>query len=111
MPLIYQEYQNSNATVMKEAAGHGVTFHEPSKQMSEMISNFEINNIERALAVGKEKNMVADPEKFVGDFINLYNKWVKLLADVDRNDSEAVGQILMTNIYDKVDVNTYPWHY
>jgi TRAP-type C4-dicarboxylate transport system substrate-binding protein len=107
-PLIYQEYQNSNATVMKEAAGHGVTFHEPSKQISEMISNFEINNIERAIAVGKEKNMVADPEKFVGDFINLYNKWVKLLVDVDRNDSEAVGQILMTNIYDKVDVNTYP---
>lgn len=108
MPLIYQEYQNSNNAVMNEAGGHGVTFHEPSKEMSEMISNFEINNIERAIAVGKEKKMVADPEKFVGDFINVYNKWVKLLADVDRNNSEAVGQILMTHIYDKVDVNNYP---
>ena len=93
---------------MKEAADHGVTFHEPSKQMSDMISEFEVNNIERAIAVGKEKSMVADPEKFIGDFINLYDKWIKLLADVDRNDNEAVGKILMTNIYDKVDVNNYP---
>lgn len=108
MPLIYQAYQNSNNDVMKEAADHGVTFHEPSAQMSEIIRKFEKSNIERAIAVGKEKKMVADPEKFIGDFIDLYEKWVTLLADVDRNDNEAVAQIIMTNIYDKVDVNTYP---
>ena len=108
MPMIYQEYKASNEAVMKEAADHGVTFHEPSKEMSDLIKNFEVNNIQRAIAVGKEKKMVADPEKFIGDFIALYEKWVKLLADVDRNNSEAVADILMTNIYDKVDVNNYP---
>lgn len=108
MPMIYQEYKASNEAVMKEAADHGVTFHEPSKEMSDLIQNFEVNNIQRAIAVGKEKKMVADPEKFIGDFIALYEKWLKLLADVDRNNSEAVADILMTNIYDKVDVNNYP---
>ena len=108
MPLIYQEYKKSNDEVMKEAASHGVTFYEPSQEMSNIISQFEKNNISRAIAVAKEKGIVADPEKFIGDFIEIYNKWVKLLADVDRNNAQAVGQIIMTNIYDKVDVNTYP---
>ena len=105
---IYQEYKASNETVMKEAADHGVTFHEPSQEMADLIKEFEVNNIQRAIAVGKEKGMVADPEKFIGDFLSLYEKWVKLLADVDRDNSEAVADILMTEIYDKVDVSTYP---
>lgn len=108
MPLIYQAYMKSNNDAKKEAAGHGVTFHEPSKEMTAIIKKFEKNNIERAIAVGKEKKMVADPAKFIGDFIKLYDKWVKLLADVDRNDNQAVAKILMTNIYDKVDVMNYP---
>ena len=108
MPLIYQAYMKSNNEVKAEAAGHGVTFHEPSKEMSEQIKLFEKNNIERAIAVGKEKKIVADPAKFINDFIALYDKWVTLLANVDRNDNEAVAKILMTNIYDKVDVMAYP---
>jgi TRAP-type C4-dicarboxylate transport system substrate-binding protein len=108
MPLIYQAYMKSNNDAMKEAAAHGVTFHEPSKEMTDVIRNFEKNNIDRAIEVGKQKKMVADPEKFIGDFIKLYDKWVKLLANVDRNDNEAVAKILMTNIYDKVDVMHYP---
>ena len=108
MPLIYQAYQDSNNAVMKEAAGHGVTFYEPSKEMSAIISQFEKNNIQRAIAVGKEKKMVADPEKFIAGFISLYEKWVKLFEGVDRYDTKAVADIIMTNIYDKVDVSTYP---
>lgn len=108
MPLIYQAYMKSNNEVKAEAAGHGVTFHEPSKEMSEQIKLFEKSNIERAIAVGKEKKIVADPAKFINDFIALYDKWMTLLANVDRNDNEAVAKILMTNIYDKVDVMAYP---
>ena len=108
MPRIYQEYKRSNDTVMKEAADHGTTFHEPSAEMAELIKKFEANNIERAIAVGKEKGMVSQPDVFIADFISLYEKWVKLLADVDRSDAEAVADILMTNIYDKVDVANYP---
>jgi TRAP-type C4-dicarboxylate transport system substrate-binding protein len=108
MPRIYQEYKRSNDTVMKEAGSQGVTFHEPSNEMADMIKKFEANNIERAIKVGKEKGMVADPEKFIGDFISLYEKWVKLLAEVDKNNAEAVAEILMTNIYNKVDVANYP---
>jgi TRAP-type C4-dicarboxylate transport system substrate-binding protein len=108
MPRIYQEYKASNDAAMKEAASHGVTFHEPSQEMADMIKKFEASNIERAIKVGKENGMVADPEKFIADFIALYEKWVKLLADVDRDDAEAVADILMTNIYDKVDAANYP---
>lgn len=108
MPLIYQAYQDSNNAVMKEAAGHGVTFYEPSKEMSAVINQFEKNNIQRAIAVGKEKGVVADPEKFITDFISLYEKWVKLFEGLDRYDTKAVADIIMTNIYDKVDVSTYP---
>jgi hypothetical protein len=52
--------------------------------------------------------MVADPEKFIADFISLYEKWVMLFEGVDRYDTKAVADIIMTNIYDKVDVSTYP---
>ncbi len=108
MPLIYQAYMKSNNDAMKEAADHGVTFHEPSKEMTDIIKKFEKNNIDRAIEVGKQKKMVADPEKFIADFIKVYDKWVKLLANVDRNDNEAVAKILMSNIYDKIDVMAYP---
>jgi len=108
MPLIYQAYMKSNNDAIKEAADHGVTFHEPSKEMTDIIKKFEKNNIDRAIEVGKQKKMVADPEKFIADFIKVYDKWVKLLANVDRNDNEAVAKILMSNIYDKIDVMAYP---
>jgi TRAP-type C4-dicarboxylate transport system substrate-binding protein len=108
MPRIYQDYKASNDAAMQEASGHGVTFHEPSQEMADMIKKFEASNIERAIKVGKENGMVADPEKFIADFIALYEKWVKLLADVNKDDAEAVADILMTNIYDKVDVANYP---
>ncbi len=108
MPLIYQQYMQDNDDVMAEAGGKGVTFHEPSQEVADIIMEFEKNNIERAIAIGKEKKMVADPEKFIGDFINLYNKWTGLLADVDRKDAQAIANLIMTNIYDKVDVAKYP---
>jgi len=108
MPLIYGAYMKSNNEVEAEAASHGVTFHEPSKEMVSVIKEFEKNNIARAISIGKEKKIVADPEKFINDFVSLYDKWVKLLANVDRSDNVAVAKILMDNIYDKVDVMSYP---
>lgn len=108
MPLIYQQYMQDNEDVMAEAGGKGVSFYEPSQELAAVIKEFEKNNIERAIAVGKEKKMVADPEKFIGDFINLYNKWTGLLADVDRKDAQAIANLIMANIYDKVDVTKYP---
>ncbi len=108
MPLIYQQYMQDNVNVMNEAGGKGVTFHEPNAEMSRIIKEFDNNNIERAIAVGKEKKMVADPEKFVKDFIAVYDKWVALLADVDRSNNQAIADLIMANIYDKVDVATYP---
>lgn len=108
MPLIYQEYMKSNNEVMQEAGDHGVTFHEPGESMKKIIEEFEENNIDRAIAIGKEKQVVADPEAFINTFLELYDKWEKLLADVDRSDNEAVAKIFMTNIYDKVDVDSYP---
>lgn len=108
MPLIYQEYMKSNGEVMQEAGDHGVTFHEPDESMRKIIEEFEKSNIERAIAIGKEKQVVADPEEFINNFLKLYDKWEQQLADVDRSDHEAVAKIFMTNIYDKVDVDSYP---
>ena len=108
MPLIYQAYQKSNNEVMEEAADHGVNFHEPNKKMADVIDDFEKKNIKRAISIGKEKNIVSDPEKFINDFLALYKKWTQLFADVDRTNQEAVAQIIMEHIYDKVDVSTYP---
>ncbi len=108
MPLIYSAYMKSNNEVEAEAASHGVTFHEPSKEMVKGIKEFEKNNIARAISIGKEKKVVADPEKFINDFVSLYEKWVNLLANIDRSDNVAVAKILMDNIYDKIDVMSYP---
>ncbi len=107
MPLIYQEYMRGNEAAMTESSEHGETFHEPDAGMTKIIDAFRENNIARTVKLAKERKVTADPEKFVLDFVALYDQWVEALDGVDRNNTQAMADVFMEKIYSKVDPATY----
>ena len=45
---------------------------------------------------------VEDPDALIDDFIATYEKWDALVSEVDREDEEALAELAMQEIYNKL---------
>ncbi|MEO2038453.1 MAG: hypothetical protein ABGW90_07130, partial [Martelella sp.] len=59
-----------------------------------------------AIDVG-ERLGVQDPQSLIDRFETTHEKWRQLLADVDRDDTDALKTIFREQIFANIDVSTY----
>lgn len=90
-----------------EAPKHGVTIYQPSADLTKSVNDFKTATRLGAIQIGKEKFKMKDPEGLINRFEKVTAKWEKLLANVNRKDKAKLIALLKTEIYDKIDVNTY----
>ncbi|MFA5662878.1 C4-dicarboxylate TRAP transporter substrate-binding protein [Castellaniella sp.] len=100
-------YVASGEEAITESAEHGVTVHQPTAAMTESATKFMARAREMAVAEGKERFNLKDPEALIERFENTLRKWEGLLKDVDRKDVEGLKAVLKDNLYNKVDANSY----
>lgn len=100
-------YTAAGEDVAKEALEHGVTLHKPADDLAKSISDYKAIARETAITIGKEKFNVEDPEALIASFEAAISKWKVLLEGVDRNDENALAALIKTEIYDKIDIESY----
>ena len=92
---------------LKRAQEKGLKVHEPNKDLQDAFDDFNKSFIDSLPESSKERRKLADATSVIQDYLASYKKWMTLLENVDRTDSEALGSLIKTNLYDKVDVQKY----
>ncbi|WP_298014826.1 C4-dicarboxylate TRAP transporter substrate-binding protein [uncultured Castellaniella sp.] len=100
-------YIASGKQAIDESAEHGVTVYQPTAAMEKSTQGFVEHARAMAIAEGKERFHLKDPEGLVTRFEQTLEKWGGLLKGVDRNNPEALKTLLKENLYSKVDENSY----
>lgn len=104
---LYVGYADAVDAALAEAKDHGVTVYQPSAEVLSSIAEFAAGNLENVYATARDKHGIADPEALFALFDETTKKWDKLLANVDRKDADAIGAIIKSELYDKIDVQAY----
>ena len=95
------------AEALAEAPNHGVSVVEPAEELALSLSEFVKNEMD-ALTVETGKRLgVEDPAALAQRFKDTYSKWEGLLADIPKDDLDAIKDIFRANVYDKLDVSSY----
>jgi TRAP-type C4-dicarboxylate transport system substrate-binding protein len=102
-----QAFEQSVDDALAEAKDHGVTLHEPDDGLKNELREFVETTVKpMALDVGKRLD-VKNPESLIDRFDKTHKKWQQLLANVDRDDTDALKKIFHDQIFSKIDVSTY----
>jgi len=101
------EFKSETEAVVQEAQARGVTFHPPAAELEEAHLRFV--EVDRAgLAdLGRSKYNVDDPEKYIEIYLELIEKWERILDDVDVSSVDDIRRVIMSEIYDKIDAENY----
>ena len=101
-------YLASAEEALAEASAHGVTIHDVDPEVQKSIDDFAATEAPKlAIAAGKQKFGLEDPEGLLNRFRATYDKWVKLLEGVDTSDAKAVSDLFKQQVYDKLDETSY----
>ena len=91
---------------LAQARENGLAVIEPAEDLVAAKDAFVADGI-GGLAKIAENRGVANYQQAIDEFSALLTKWDGLLAENDRDDPEAMYDLIMTELYDKLDPETY----
>lgn len=89
------------------AQKNGISVHQPDAALTQALTDFVDGGVGDMVGYAKTQFNIEDPQALFDNFDGYITKWEDLMADVDRNDEAALLSLVKTNIFDKVDVETY----
>ncbi|QDY70646.1 C4-dicarboxylate TRAP transporter substrate-binding protein [Qingshengfaniella alkalisoli] len=101
------EYLGAAESSLEEAKAKGNNVYEPGDDLKASADDYRANSVDTAYTTAAETYGLDNGKEIIDDFIATYEKWEDLLADVDRNDPDALAQIAIDEIYGKIDAATY----
>lgn len=100
-------YQALAREVLEEAPQHGVTLLEPAPDLAASVADYAAQARTDAVALGRDKLGVPDPEALIGRFEARVEKWRALLDGIDRTDEQQLVALLKRELFDRIDAATY----
>ncbi|WP_308916606.1 C4-dicarboxylate TRAP transporter substrate-binding protein [Jannaschia sp. LMIT008] len=89
------------------AAERGNTIHEPAEDLAQSADDFRAQAIDMAYEMAADRYGLSNGRELIDEFRATYDRWQGLLDEIDRTDPEAIAELAMTEIYDKIDPETY----
>lgn len=89
----------------QKGAEAGLQFVEPSEKLTAFVNDFAANDVASAAKAAEEQYGVQDAAAKLASLEALVEKWEGLLADV--NDPAEVEALIQSEIWSKVDFETY----
>lgn len=94
-----------NQEARGEAEAKGISFHEPSDEITNAIEAFRATDLEQLLAGGRYD--VADPKPVVDAYLEAVERWTQLLDGVDYADEAALAKLAREQIFSKINPASY----
>lgn len=104
MVIAYGKKVDAGLEAAKAAGGN---VYEPEEDLAQSVAEFRDRTSAAAAEKAGTDYGVAEPEALISDFEQTMQKWQDLLADVDRTDEDALTELAMKEIYNKIDPETY----
>ncbi|USG61577.1 C4-dicarboxylate TRAP transporter substrate-binding protein [Sneathiella marina] len=94
-------------TATKDTQARGVKWLTPESDLALELEKFRSSYLQTLAKAEVEKRKIEDPSDIIDDYIKARDKWTKLLANVDKSDSDALIKLVRSEIYSKVDEKSY----
>ncbi|WP_135501745.1 C4-dicarboxylate TRAP transporter substrate-binding protein [Roseovarius aestuariivivens] len=101
------EYVGSAEEKLALAKEKGNNVYEPAEDLLASAEEYRANSVETAYKTAEETYGLSNGKEVIDAFIATHEKWEKLLADVDRTDEDALTELAMKEIYNKIDASSY----
>ncbi len=92
---------------LAEAESKGNNIYEPEADLMDSVLAFREAALSAVYTKAEETYGLADGKQVIDAFRATWDKWEKLLAEVDRTDEEALAALAMREIYGDLDPETY----
>lgn len=102
MTRMIVQYIDASEAALKEAASHGNNIYEPEEDLMASVEAFRNEALANVYDKARDEYGVEDSEALIDDFIATYEKWDALISEVDREDEEALAELAMQEIYNKL---------
>ncbi|MGJ7462122.1 C4-dicarboxylate TRAP transporter substrate-binding protein [Halomonas sp. MA07-2] len=102
MTRMIVQYLGSADAAMEEALSHGINIYEPGDDLMASVEAFRDEAILNVYDRARDEYGVEDPEALIDDFLATYEKWEELVSSVDREDEEALAELAMVEIFNKL---------
>ena len=102
MTRMIVQFLNASESALEEAAAHGNNIYEPEEDLMASVEAFRDEALANVYDKARDEYGVEDPEALIDDFIATYEKWDALISEVDREDGEALAELAMEEIYNKL---------
>ena len=100
-------YEAAVQDSLEKTRARGTAFNEPDQSLVDALAAFRAKVIETYPQRTQSDRGIADPTDVAQDYLALEEKWKGLLDGVDRNDVDAVTALVASEIYSKIDENSY----
>lgn len=100
-------YQQGVETALKASAEQGIEITDADPAMEAKLKEFQDSMLAGLAKRTMEQRGISDPSNIITAYLELTEKWSKLLDGVDRNDAEALAKLVNEQIYSKLDENTF----
>ncbi len=100
------EFAGDAQAALESEAASNIAVYEPDEALQQALVEFVASD-EANLIANAEERGVADPAAVLDDFKRIVDRWDALLQGVDRTDLEALTTLVRTEIYDRLDAETY----
>ncbi|MFO1189698.1 MAG: C4-dicarboxylate TRAP transporter substrate-binding protein [Alphaproteobacteria bacterium] len=95
-------YDEEVSSIAGPAKDRGVQFHKPAPDLLARTKQFDQEQIQNAIGILRDKLKVANAEQLVNTYIQLLDKWTKLVEPV-KTDYVAIKGLMDREIYAKID--------
>ncbi|WP_249978637.1 C4-dicarboxylate TRAP transporter substrate-binding protein [Vreelandella olivaria] len=105
MTRMIVQFLGASEAALEEAASHGNNIYEPEEDLMASVDAFRNAALANVYDKARDEYGVEDPEALINDFIAIYEKWETLVSQVDREDEEALANMALEEIFNKLPEN------
>ncbi|TVP43473.1 MAG: C4-dicarboxylate ABC transporter substrate-binding protein [Halomonas sp.] len=102
MTRMIVQYLGSSEAAMEEAVSYGNNIYEPGEDLMASVEAFRDEALANVYDKARDEYGVEDPEALIDDFLATYEKWETLVSEVDREDEDALAELAMEEIFNKL---------
>ncbi|MCO7246746.1 C4-dicarboxylate TRAP transporter substrate-binding protein [Halomonas sp. Mc5H-6] len=102
MTRMVVQYIGAAEAAMEEAEANGTNIYQPEEDLMASVETFREEALENVYDKARDQYGVEDPEALIDDFLATYDKWEALISEVDREDEDALAELAMEEIFDKL---------
>ncbi|GGC77571.1 C4-dicarboxylate TRAP transporter substrate-binding protein [Vreelandella lutescens] len=102
MTRMIVQYLGASEAALDEAAANGNNIYEPADDLMASVEAFRNEALTNVYDKARDEYGVEDPEALIDDFIATYEKWQALVSEVDREDEQALAELAMEEIFNKL---------